>query len=55
MVPLNHLSNKKCIGFADLQVKFLLQIVHNVAWNYEIPGIAQLGNIQHVDCKFQTI
>ena len=44
MVSLNYLSHRKCIGFADLQVNFVLQNLHNVAWSYEIPGTAQLCN-----------
>ena len=56
MVSLNHPSRRKCIGFADLQVNFiLLQKLHNVAWSYEIPGIAQLLNFHHTGSKFETI
>ena len=35
MVSLNPLPHRKCIGFADLQVSFLLQHLRNAAWSYQ--------------------
>ena len=55
MVSLNHQPHRKCIGFADLQVSFLLQHLRNAAWSYQITGIAQLRNFQHADSKFKNI
>ena len=55
MVSLNHVSHRKCIGFVDVQVDFLLQNPHTVASSCEIPGIAQLWNFQQTDSKFETM
>ena len=42
MVSPNNPCHRKHIGFAYLEVDFLLQNLHNGAWSYEFPGIAQL-------------